>query len=108
MSRESRPITLKITVSEEPERMTMKLEGRIVGPWVHELERAWRSLLASLGAKKLRVDLCGIDHIAPDGRQVLAEIYNTTGADFLADTPMTKYFADEAQLQNPKGSKGGG
>jgi hypothetical protein len=30
-----------------------------------------------------------------DGRRVLTEIYKKTGADFLADTPMTEYFAEE-------------
>jgi hypothetical protein len=30
------------------------------------------------------------------GRHLLAEIHAKTGADFLADTPMTKYFAEEA------------
>ena len=30
------------------------------------------------------------------GRHLLAEIHDKTGADFLADTPMTKYFAEEA------------
>jgi len=32
-----------------------------------------------------------------DARQVLAEIHKRTGADLLADTPMTKYFAEEAR-----------
>jgi len=32
-----------------------------------------------------------------DGRRVLADIHKVTGADFLADTPMTKYFAAEAR-----------
>jgi hypothetical protein len=30
------------------------------------------------------------------GRRLLAEIHAKTGAEFLADTPMTKYFAEEA------------
>jgi hypothetical protein len=40
------------------------------------------------------------------GRRILAEIYGTTGADFLTDTPMTKYFADEARRQGAKSTKG--
>jgi hypothetical protein len=99
-------INLRITVSQEPETVTMKLEGRVIGPWVTELQHAWHSLLASLGSKKLRVDLCGISHMDGNGRQVLSEIYKQTGADFLTDTPMTKYFADEARLQNRKDLRG--
>jgi hypothetical protein len=30
------------------------------------------------------------------GRQLLYEIYRVTRANFLADTPMTKFFAEEA------------
>ena len=30
------------------------------------------------------------------GRHLLAEIHTKSGAEFLADTPMTKYFAEEA------------
>jgi hypothetical protein len=93
-------MTLRITVVEEPEATTMKLEGELVGPWVAELNRAWPSLVASLNTKKLRVDLCGIDRIDPDGRHILAEIHRQTGADFLADTPITKYFAEQARLRD--------
>ncbi len=100
-------MTLRITVNESPESTTMKLEGKITGPWVAELDRAWRSLAASLGSKKLLVDLRGIDHIDPDGRHILAEIHRQTGAGFLADTPITKYFAEQARLQNQNNSSEG-
>lgn len=39
------------------------------------------------------------------GRRILAEIHRKTGADFLADTPMTKYFAEEARAQNLREAK---
>jgi len=72
------------------------LEGRVVGPWVDVLDRAWRDLISSLGSKKFLVDLRGVTHVDRDGTQVLADIHKTTGAKFVADTPMTKYFAAEA------------
>lgn len=75
----------------------MKLEGRVIGPWVDELTHAWRALWDSLGSKKLMVDLRGVLHASSEGRHVLAEIHETTGAEFIADTPMTKYLADEAR-----------
>lgn len=34
---------------------------------------------------------------------MLAEIYKATGAEFLANTPLTKHFAEEARL--PKQNK---
>ena len=88
---------LKISVDDDPEEATLRLEGRVTGPWVDEFKKAWRSLCDSLGARKLWIDLRGVTHMSADGKQVLAEIHSKTGAEFIADTPMTKYFADEAR-----------
>jgi hypothetical protein len=77
--------------------MKLKLEGKIVGPWVSEFDRTWRSLAPSLGSRKLVVDLRGVMHMDSEARLLLTEIHQKTGADFLADTPMTQYFADEAR-----------
>ncbi len=76
---------------------TLKLEGRVIGPWVKEFEVAWRSLAASLGQRKLLVDLAGVTYMDSEARDLLAEIHSETGAEFLADTPMTKYFAEQAR-----------
>lgn len=65
-----------------------------------ELDRAWQSLAASLGSKKLLVDLREVTHMDLNGRQVLADIHSATGAKFVADTPLTKYFAAEARRKN--------
>lgn len=89
---------MRITIQEEaPTSITLKIEGRVTGPKVPELHRAWQDLATSLGSRRLSVDLRGVTFIDLAGRSVLAEIHNKTNADFLADTPMTKYFADEAK-----------
>jgi anti-anti-sigma regulatory factor len=88
---------VRITINEGPEVTTMKLEGRIVEPWIDEVRRAWRSLAGSLGARKLVVDLCGVTHASADGRQLLADMHHETQAEFIADSPMTKFFAEEAR-----------
>ena len=95
-------MTLRITINEKPDATTLRLDGRVVGPWVDELDRVWRSLAGGLGSKKFVVDLCGVSHVGLNGRQVLADIHKGTGADFLADTPMTKYFAAEARRKKKK------
>jgi hypothetical protein len=88
---------LKITVSHEPEIATLRLDGRVVGPWVDEFRTAWNSLAASLGDRRLWVDLRGVTHVSAEGKRVLAEIHKATGAEFLADSPLTHYFADQAR-----------
>lgn len=90
-------MTLRITVEEKPDMTVLKLEGRVVGIGTTEFQRAWESLAASLGSRKLRVDLCGVTHMDADGTRVLADIHKKTNADFLADTPMNKYFVHEAK-----------
>ena len=79
----------------------MRLDGRVVGPWVDEFRRAWHSLAAGLGSRRLKVDLRGVTHMNADARRVLADIHYTTGADFLTDSPLTQYFAEEARRREP-------
>ena len=55
-----------VTVDEET--VTLKIEGRIVGPWVDELKRECKKCLAT--QSKLVIDLSGVSFI--DGRGVKA------------------------------------
>jgi hypothetical protein len=88
---------LRITIHEEPNKVMLKLEGRIVGPWTAEFDRTWHSLGPSLHGRKLSIDLCGIAYIDRQGREILADIYRQTHARFEANTPLTGYFAEEAR-----------
>jgi len=90
-------MALKVTLHEEAGITTVKLEGRLARPWLNELDRTWQSLSPSLGSKKLVIDVCGLTYMDGDAKLLLAEMFKKTGARFLADTPMTKYFAEEAQ-----------
>ena len=83
----------------------MRLEGRVSGPWVAECDKAYRSIASSLGSKKLRIDLRGVTNLDDNGKRLLGEIHQRTGADFVADTPMTKYFAQQAQAKAQPDSK---
>lgn len=94
---------LRITIQEDRKAQTIKLEGKIVGPWVEELKRTWTSLAPSLGSKKLQLDLRDVAFADDQGRKILREIYQKTQAGFLTDSPLTKYFADDAmKSQNGK------
>ena len=87
---------VRITIHDGEKLVTLKIEGRAAEPLIAELHRAWQELARSLGSKKLSVDLRGVTFMDAAGRHLLAEIHAKSGADFLADTPMTKYFAEEA------------
>jgi anti-anti-sigma regulatory factor len=91
---------MKITIHKAENIVTLKIEGRIVGPLVPEFDRSWQDLAPSLGSRKLSVDLCGVTFVDAAGRQLLAEIHHKTGAEFIADRPLTKYYAEEAMQGN--------
>ena len=87
---------MKISIQETNEAVVLKIEGRTAKPVVDELSRTWQRLAPALGSRKLSIDLRGVTFMDLAGRHLLAEIHAKTGAEFLADTPMTKYFAEEA------------
>jgi len=74
----------------------MKLEGRMVGPWVTECKRAWLALESTLPPKKLALDLCGVTFVDEAGLQLLREIYSATRAEMIANSPLTRHFAEQA------------
>jgi hypothetical protein len=102
-----RATMLKITVQESEGAETIKLEGKIAGPWVEELNRTWHALTPSLGRKQLELDMRGVGYVDNKGRKLLREIYQQTNASFLADSPLMQYFADEAMRQSPKDGEEG-
>ena len=93
---------LRIAIHDEPKVVTLKVEGRIAGPMVAEFDRTWLSLALCLVSRKLSVDLRGVTCVDTAGRCLLVGICDKTGAGFLADTPLTKYFAEEASRRPSK------
>ena len=73
--------------------MTLKLEGKLIGPWIGELTREWDSLMPFPRGKKLSLDLRGMTFVDKNGVEALRRIYGYTTAEILADTPMTQDFA---------------
>lgn len=88
---------LRISVDERDETTWLKLEGRVTGIWAGEFERTWREIAAKREARKFGVDLRGVTHMDANARRVLSDIHRETGAEFLADSPITKFFAEEAR-----------
>jgi anti-anti-sigma regulatory factor len=93
---------LRITVQDGDKSRTIKLEGKIVGPWVEEFRRTCRSLVPSLGSKELRLDLRDVGFVDVKGRDLLRKIYQKTNAHFLADSPLTRYFVEDAMRESQK------
>jgi len=75
--------------------MVLKLEGRLAGPWVAELDRLWEQTSPARGGKKLALDLRETTFADAGGIRTLRLIYSQTGAAILAGTPWTQYLAEE-------------
>jgi ABC-type transporter Mla MlaB component len=99
---------LRITINDEAKKVTLKLEGRIIGLWTAELERIWHTLGPSLNLRKLFVDLRGVSYMDREGLRVLADIYRRTQAHFQTDSPLMEYFAQEARNSNFQNGNGKG
>ena len=87
---------MRVTIELAARSATLKIEGRVANPLISELHRAWQDLAPSLGSRKLLVDLRGVTFMDTAGRRFLADIHARTGAEFIADRPLTKYYAEEA------------
>jgi len=74
----------------------MQIEGKIAGRQVAELNRAWREAEPVFEESKLVLDIRGITYLDDNALSLLAEIFAKTRAEFVADTPLTKYFAEQA------------
>ena len=82
-------------MEEQPEATTLKLTGRVAGPWLRELSEVWQRLLPSLPRRALVVDLQDVTFADAEGARLLRAIYRKSGCQFLANTPMTRHLAEQ-------------
>jgi hypothetical protein len=86
---------LRISVEENIEALEIKLEGRIAGPWVAELNRVWVETAPRLAARKLILDLSGVTYAEAGGAYLLSQIYAQTKAELLAGTLSAQSLAEQ-------------
>ena len=91
-------MALRITVHERESSIEVTLEGRLAGPWVAELSKAWRETAPRLGSKRLTINLHNLTYSNEEGKQVLREIVAQTSADILTSDPLMHHFAQEISI----------
>ena len=96
-------LTLRISIQESDQTIGFILEGRVAGPWVSELKRAWMELIPRLRGKKLSLDLRNVTYTDAGGKCVLCEIFTHSKAELVTSSPLTQYLADE--IRNSKESR---
>ncbi|MGD0212670.1 MAG: hypothetical protein ABSB87_05495 [Terriglobales bacterium] len=65
---------LRITIDEKPDRIGFRLEGKLMGNWVQELERCWFSIRNYGSAKQLFVDLSSVSFVDDKGKALLTRM----------------------------------
>ena len=76
--------------------VTFRLEGKLAGPWVGELEKNWIPAVADSEAKSVTVDLSGLTFVNAEGRKLLALMYRR-GAALKASNYTTKCLVEEIE-----------
>ncbi len=85
---------LRIMLENGSKALVLKLDGKVVGPWVAELNRVWKDLLARRHGEVMRVDLAEVTYVDSDGRKLL-NLMQQQGARFLNARLLTKYVVEE-------------
>jgi anti-anti-sigma regulatory factor len=78
---------LKITLHDSARELQLKLEGRLSGLWVHELEQCWLTASSTTQGRRTVVDLGEVDFVDPAGESLLARMH-TQGVELMAVTPL--------------------
>ena len=83
---------LKITTRSAGAATVFELEGRLAGAWVEELATCWRH--ASVGGRRISLELNAVTFIDGAGRKLLAEMHRQ-GIELAASGCMTKSIIEE-------------
>ncbi len=86
---------LKITGQNDaaPDSMSLKLEGKLAGPWVEELSSYWRMIAESRQSGAV-IDLTGVTFIDANGKALLTKLWQQ-GAELRATGCLTKCIVEE-------------
>ncbi|MFB3829365.1 MAG: TolC family protein [Bryobacteraceae bacterium] len=84
---------LRITTQEVAGKITFRLEGKLAGPWVPELEQCWLATAAAPG-QGVVLDLAQVDFIDEAGRKLLARMH-ARGVRLLAKAPWIRAVVEQ-------------
>ena len=96
---------LKVTTTNQNQTITLKLEGKLAGPWVQEVTRVWVDTAQSPRSDYV-VDLRSVTFIDRPGQALLATM-SQQGAKLIAADCLTRNIVDEIKKQSysPRESK---
>lgn len=66
---------LRITIEEKTDAVVVRLEGRLIGTWVPDVEKCWKNLFATLGQRSVQVDLSAVSFVDAAGGALLTRMH---------------------------------
>jgi anti-anti-sigma regulatory factor len=87
---------LKVTTEDAEQTVTLKLEGKLAGPWVQEVTRVWVD--TALSPRGYVVDLTSVTFVDTTGRALLATM-SRRGATFIASDCLMRTIVDEIKKE---------
>lgn len=88
---------LKISKIDGTDAIVLQIEGKLITPWTAELECVWQNITDSLKTRRLLLDIRNTTSIDQGGFECLTRIAQVANARILADTPLTRQFADRVR-----------
>jgi ABC-type transporter Mla MlaB component len=96
-----RTVMLRIYIHDGVPVTSLVLQGKLVGPWVTELEKCWYGALATNPSRTMLVDLADVNFIDAEGRALLARM-RAKGARLLSAGVLINAIVDEIDAEHRK------
>jgi anti-anti-sigma regulatory factor len=85
---------LRVTTLATRNQVTLKLEGKLRGPWVGEVAKVWEKVLPDVGGRPIMVDLHAVSFVDERGKGVLIAM-RQGGAELVATGPLMTALLEE-------------
>jgi len=85
---------LRITADLSSDPIVLKVEGKLRGVWVGELEHCWQRTRANCPGHRLRIELNDITFVEDRGKVLLTEMLHS-GVELVATGPMMKSILED-------------
>jgi anti-anti-sigma regulatory factor len=84
----------RATVEHQGDLVILRIEGRLSGPCLSELESCWQQMAKGNGSKRVVVDLKEVTFVSAQGKQLLERLCRA-GAELTGDGLMTRALVEQ-------------
>jgi len=85
---------VRVTTEDEVEMVRLKIEGRLAGTDVNNVQAHWQTITATREHSSILIDLTGVTFVDEGGKKLLAEM-NRQGNKFVASGLLTRAILEE-------------